>query len=145
MDTGTVSEGKTMAIISYITFIGTLIAFIMNQNKKNSFASFHIRQAIGLLILAFVVPSIADGLRDAGLDESSEGAIAINELADMGLKQGDLLRLFGKFETQYGEMPRDFYNGVVQSYLHSSERSYEIFCDSHVVNAADPGIGRMSP
>ena len=53
MDTGTVSEGKTMAIISYITFIGTLIAFIMNQNKKNSFASFHIRQAIGLLILGF--------------------------------------------------------------------------------------------
>ena len=44
MNTGTVQEGKTIAIISYITIIGLIIAFIMNQSKKNSFASFHIRQ-----------------------------------------------------------------------------------------------------
>ncbi len=55
MDTGTVSEGKTIAIISYITFIGTLIAYLMNQKNKNSFASFHIRQAIGLILLGFAI------------------------------------------------------------------------------------------
>ncbi|WP_457615636.1 DUF4870 domain-containing protein [Lutibacter sp.] len=48
MENRTITEGKTMAIISYITWIGTLIAFIMNNDKRNSFASFHIRQAIGL-------------------------------------------------------------------------------------------------
>lgn len=54
MENTTVSEGKTIAIISYITWIGTLIAFIMNNEKKNSFASFHIRQMIGLIILQFI-------------------------------------------------------------------------------------------
>ena len=52
MENTTVTEGKTMAIISYITWIGTLIAFIMNNEKKNSFAAFHIRQMIGLSIFS---------------------------------------------------------------------------------------------
>jgi len=50
-----VSEGKTMAIISYITIIGTLIAFIMNQSKGNYFASFHIRQALGIFLTGLIV------------------------------------------------------------------------------------------
>jgi len=54
----TVKDGKTIAIISYLTFIGTIIAFVMNQDKKNSFASFHIRQAIGLFILGFITTFI---------------------------------------------------------------------------------------
>jgi len=55
MNNLSVQEGKTIAIISYITIIGTLIAFIMNQNKHNSFASFHIRQALGVFLLGVVV------------------------------------------------------------------------------------------
>jgi len=55
MHNQTVQEGKTMAIISYLTFIGTIIAFIMNQNKQNYFAAFHIRQAFGLVLLGLVV------------------------------------------------------------------------------------------
>jgi len=58
MHNQTVSEGKTLAIISYITIIGTIIAFVLNQNKQNSFASFHIRQSIGLGLLSFVVSFI---------------------------------------------------------------------------------------
>ncbi len=54
MKNQTVQEGKTIAIISYITFIGTIVAYFMNNNKKNSFASFHIRQAIGLAIFSLV-------------------------------------------------------------------------------------------
>jgi len=50
-----VSEGKTMAIISYITIIGTLVAFIMNQNKRNYFAAFHIRQALGIFLTGLIV------------------------------------------------------------------------------------------
>ena len=55
MNTGTINEGKTIAIISYITIIGTIIAFIMNNDKHNSFAAFHIRQAIGLALLGVSV------------------------------------------------------------------------------------------
>ena len=55
MDTGTVKEGKTIAIISYFHIIGLIIAFIMNQNKHNSFASFHLRQSIGIILLSFII------------------------------------------------------------------------------------------
>ena len=50
-----VSEGKTIAIISYITIIGTLVAFIMNQNKHNYFAAYHIRQALGVFLTGLIV------------------------------------------------------------------------------------------
>ncbi len=45
----TIEEGKTAAITSYILIIGVLIAMSMNSDEdKNAFASFHIRQALGL-------------------------------------------------------------------------------------------------
>ncbi len=50
-----VKDGKTIAIISYLTIIGLLVAFIMNINKQNSFASFHIRQSVGIFLLAFLI------------------------------------------------------------------------------------------
>jgi F0F1-type ATP synthase membrane subunit c/vacuolar-type H+-ATPase subunit K len=40
--------------------------------------------AVGLLTFAFVVPKITDGLSDAGLNESTQGKNAIDELADLG-------------------------------------------------------------
>ena len=55
MENLSIKEGKTIAIVSYITIIGTLIAFVMNNNKRNSFASFHIRQALGIYLLFFVI------------------------------------------------------------------------------------------
>ncbi|MDY0781476.1 hypothetical protein [Tenacibaculum sp. IB213877] len=54
MENQTVEEGKTIAIISYLTWIGTIVAYAMNSSKKNSFASFHIRQMIGLGILQII-------------------------------------------------------------------------------------------
>ena len=54
MENHTVNEGKTAAIISYITIFGTIIAFFMNNTKKNSFTSFHIRQMIGIFLLSMI-------------------------------------------------------------------------------------------
>ncbi len=51
----TIKEGKTYAFVAYITLIGTLIAFFMNQEKRNSFTSFHIRQALGLWLLYMLI------------------------------------------------------------------------------------------
>lgn len=45
-----VNDGKTIAMISYLTVIGLVIAFIQNGDKKNPFASYHIRQSLGLAV-----------------------------------------------------------------------------------------------
>ncbi|WP_411030886.1 DUF4870 domain-containing protein [Spongiimicrobium sp. 3-5] len=55
MDEKTINEGKTMAIISYITLIGVLIAYLMNNDKKNAFAKFHIGQALRVWLLGVVL------------------------------------------------------------------------------------------
>ena len=57
MENYTVKQGKTFAIVAYLWWIGLIIAFIVNMNRRNEFTSFHIRQAFGLNIA-----SIAAGL-----------------------------------------------------------------------------------
>lgn len=59
MENQTIQEGKTMAIISYITWIGTLIAFVMNNEKHNAFAAFHIRQMVGLSLFSIGISFLA--------------------------------------------------------------------------------------
>jgi len=51
-------EGKTRAIIAHMTLIGWIIAVVMNNEKKDDFASFYIRQMLGLVILG-IATSIA--------------------------------------------------------------------------------------
>ena len=46
----TIEEGKTIALIAYLTVIGLIIAFVMNNDKKNPFAIYHVRQVIGLVV-----------------------------------------------------------------------------------------------
>lgn len=50
MTTEEIKEGKTAAITSYILIVGVLIALSMNAETKNKFASFHIRQGLGLTL-----------------------------------------------------------------------------------------------
>lgn len=52
--TTTQQEGKNIAIIAYITIIGLIVAFVMN-NDKNSYASYHIRQSLGLAVLGLAL------------------------------------------------------------------------------------------
>ena len=57
-DASVKEEGKTIAIIAYLTIIGLIIAFVMNSEKKNEFASYHIKQSLGVgltgLALSFI-------------------------------------------------------------------------------------------
>ena len=62
---------KTISIISYITIIGWIIAFLVynNQLEKSSLAKFHLKQSLGLGILgllceflSYIVPSLDLGL-----------------------------------------------------------------------------------
>jgi uncharacterized membrane protein len=54
MENTSASDGKMMAIISHFWVIGLVIAFVMNRNEKNYFASFYIRQMVGLNIISFI-------------------------------------------------------------------------------------------
>ncbi len=51
-------NGKTVAIISYLTLIGWIIALVMNNNNKTDLGSFHIRQMLGVLIVAILLSVI---------------------------------------------------------------------------------------
>ena len=66
----TVEEGKNIALISHITIIGTIIAIILNNDKKNTFASFHIRQTLGIFLLFFAL-GYPVGLFDSWMISSS--------------------------------------------------------------------------
>ncbi|OQD42953.1 hypothetical protein BUL40_07610 [Croceivirga radicis] len=54
-----IKNGKTTAIVSYITIVGCLIAITMNLEPKNSFARFHIRQAFGIHLLFHAMAIVA--------------------------------------------------------------------------------------
>jgi len=48
------SEDKTVAILSYITLIGFIVAIVMNSNKKTKLGAFHLRQMLGLILTSFL-------------------------------------------------------------------------------------------
>ncbi|MGB1231019.1 MAG: hypothetical protein ACPG5M_02145 [Winogradskyella sp.] len=62
MEQHTVNEGKTLALVAYLTLIGTLIAFFMNKDKRNEFTYFHTRQALGLGLLYIAIGYIISNL-----------------------------------------------------------------------------------
>jgi len=52
---------KTIAIISYFTLLGWLVAIMLHGKRKSSFTTFHLRQSLGLIItgaLLALVPLI---------------------------------------------------------------------------------------
>lgn len=53
--TETIQEGKTNAIIAYITLIGWIIAFVQNNEKKNAFAAYHVRQSLGIFCTGLAI------------------------------------------------------------------------------------------
>ncbi|MES2544767.1 MAG: hypothetical protein V4548_07770 [Bacteroidota bacterium] len=59
-----IEEGKTAAITSYILIIGVFIAMSMNSENKNSFASFHIRQSLGLSLTFISLGLIISNFND---------------------------------------------------------------------------------
>ncbi len=47
-------EDKTVAILSYCTLIGFIVAIVLHQQKKTKLGAYHLRQMLGFLILGFV-------------------------------------------------------------------------------------------
>ncbi|WP_248723398.1 hypothetical protein [Seonamhaeicola sp. ML3] len=67
-----IERGKKNAIISYITIFGVIIAYFLNNepHKKSEFASFHIRQSLGLWLTFWALGYIV-GSFDSWLVSSS--------------------------------------------------------------------------
>lgn len=57
--TAAIEEGKTIAIIAYLTLIGLVIALVMNGDKKNTYATYHIRQSLGLMLSGLAVSLVS--------------------------------------------------------------------------------------
>lgn len=47
-------QEKTYALIAYLTFIGLIIAYFLNREKKYPFVTYHIKNMFGLVILLFI-------------------------------------------------------------------------------------------
>ena len=43
-------EDKTVAIISYLTLIGFIVAIILHSSKKTKLGAFHLRQMLGFML-----------------------------------------------------------------------------------------------
>ncbi|QFZ55668.1 hypothetical protein FEZ18_13105 [Oceanihabitans sp. IOP_32] len=62
-----VSEGKGLAIVSYFAIIGVIIAYFLNNDKKNPFINFHIRQSMGLWIMFHLLGFVATSFDNWGV------------------------------------------------------------------------------
>lgn len=51
-------EGKDIALIAYLTIIGLIIAFVMNNDKNYAFAKFHIKQSLGIALTGLALSFI---------------------------------------------------------------------------------------
>lgn len=52
-----VNEDKTVAIVSYLTFIGFIVAVVLHGQKKTRLGAFHLRQSLGIM-LTFIAGSV---------------------------------------------------------------------------------------
>jgi uncharacterized membrane protein len=49
------TEDRTVAILTYITIVGFIIAIVMHSGKKTALGAFHLRQGLGLFLTGLVI------------------------------------------------------------------------------------------
>ena len=67
-------DNKTLSIVSYITIVGWLIAYLVGKDKADSLLKYHLRQALGLALVSIafnivlrIVASVVPALSFLGL------------------------------------------------------------------------------
>jgi uncharacterized membrane protein len=55
------STGNFKAILAYLSFIGLIIAYILNIEEKDKFVTYHIKNMFGLVIILFITTTLFDG------------------------------------------------------------------------------------
>lgn len=49
------SEDKTAAVVSYLTLLGWILGFIINNKSKSEIGAYHLRQSLGLHLLILIL------------------------------------------------------------------------------------------
>lgn len=49
------------AILAYLSFIGLIIAYILNMEEKDKFVTYHIKNMFGLVIILFITTTFFQG------------------------------------------------------------------------------------
>ena len=78
------TQDKTIAIVAYLTIIGLVVALVMNNEKKDPFSTFHIRQSLGL-VLTSIALSLINVIPILGWIVSLIGAFVLLYMWVMGL------------------------------------------------------------
>lgn len=78
------TQDKTIAIVAYLTVIGLVIALVLNNEKKDLFAKYHIRQSLGL-VLTSIALSLINVIPILGWIVSIIGAFVLLYMWVMGL------------------------------------------------------------
>lgn len=55
------SRGNYKAILAYLSFIGLIIAYILNIDEKDKFVTYHIKNMFGLVIILFITITMFNG------------------------------------------------------------------------------------
>ncbi len=54
-------KGNFKAILAYLSFIGLIIAYILNMEEKDKFVTYHIKNMFGLVIILFITTTFFQG------------------------------------------------------------------------------------
>jgi uncharacterized membrane protein len=49
------SDAKVVAIISYITLVGWIVAIVLHNNNRSELGAYHLRQSLGLMLTMAVL------------------------------------------------------------------------------------------
>jgi uncharacterized membrane protein len=102
-------NGKTVAILAYITLIGWIIALIMHNSNKTDFGAFHIRQSLGIILVAIGLSIVSSFLHISILSWIVQiGIIVFWVLGFIGAIQGEK-----KLVPLLGAQFQDWFKGIV--------------------------------
>jgi hypothetical protein len=48
-------DARTKAIVAHLTFIGWIVALVVNSNNKEEYSTFYLRQTLGIYLIGMVI------------------------------------------------------------------------------------------
>lgn len=60
-------NNKTISIVSYITIIGWLVAYLIGKDNLDALSRYHLRQSLGLAIVGFILNIISISILFLGM------------------------------------------------------------------------------
>lgn|SRR5690606_4884488 len=70
-------NSKTISIISYITIIGWLVAYLIGKDNLDSLSKYHLRQSLGLAIAGFILNLVSISILFLGMIANLIGILVL--------------------------------------------------------------------